>query len=73
MPRETPQQKLRGLLDRLSINDARRRELDAVIEGLGDEQAGQAMEAIEAAEAETPGLVASIIEEINAQGDLPDD
>lgn len=69
---ETPKQKLRRLLDRLSIDAAKKRELDALIEEAPDEDAERAVQALEEMEKDAPGTIDRLIEEINTNG-IPDD
>ncbi|HTK59577.1 MAG TPA: hypothetical protein VL283_00055 [Candidatus Baltobacteraceae bacterium] len=72
MSQETPKQKLRRLLDRLTIDDAQKRELDRLIEEASDEEAEIAIDAIEDLERERPGATDEAIREINTNG-FPDD
>ena len=72
MTAETPKQKLRRLLDRLSLDPAKKRQFDALIEEASDEDADLAVTALDEMEAEAPGTLERLIEEINTNG-IPDD
>jgi dephospho-CoA kinase len=69
---ETPKQRLRRLLDRLKIDDAKKRELDQAIEEASAEEAEMMIEWMEDLERETPGTIDEAIREINTNG-FPDD
>lgn len=72
MSTETPKQKLRRLLDRLKIDDAKKRELDQAIEEADAGDAEMMMDWIEDLERENPGSIDEAIEKINTDG-FPDD
>ena len=72
MSTETPKQKLRRLLDRLTIDEAQKREFDRLIEEASAEDAEMMIDWIEDIERETPGAVEEAIRNINANG-FPDD
>ncbi len=72
MSAETPKQRLRRLLDRLTIDDAKKRELDQAIEEASAEDAEMMIEWMEDLERENPGTIDDAIREINTNG-FPDD
>ena len=72
MSRETPKQKLRRLLDRLKLDDAKKREADVFIEEMDDEDAERFVQMIDEMEAEAPGTIENAIREVNENG-FPDD
>ena len=72
MSRETPKQKLRRLLDRLKLDDAKKREADTFIEEMDDEDAERFVDMIDEMEAEAPGTLENAIREVNENG-FPDD
>jgi len=69
---ETPKQKLRKLLDRLTIDEAQKREFDRLIEEASAEDAEMMIDWIEDLERETPGSVDEAIRTLNENG-IPDD
>ena len=70
--KETPKQRLRGMLDRLKITDEQRRELDKVIEEASDEEAETLLEYLDDMEADSPGAIEEMIRTINENG-IPDE
>ena len=72
MSTETPKQKLRKLLDRLTIDEAQKREFDRLIEEASAEDAEMMIDWIEDLERETPGSVDEAIRTLNENG-IPDD
>jgi len=69
---ETPKQKLRKLLDRLTIDEAQKRAFDRLIEEASAEDAEMMIDWIEDLERETPGSVDEAIRTLNENG-IPDD
>ena len=69
---ETNKQKLRRLLDRLTIDDAKKREFDRLIEEAAEEDAQMMIDWLEDLERESPGAIENGIQEINTNG-FPDD
>ena len=72
MSKETPKQKLRRLLDRLKLDDAKKREADVFIEEMDDEDAERFVQMIDEMEEEAPGTIENAIREVNENG-FPDD
>jgi hypothetical protein len=70
---ETHKQKLRKLLDRLTIDGGQKRELDKLIEEADEEDARMLIDWMEDMEREAPGSIEKAIETINANGGFPDD
>ena len=69
---ETNKQKLRRLLDRLTLDDAKRRELDQAIEEADEGDAEMLIAYLDDLEANDPGAIERGIDEINRNG-FPDD
>ncbi len=72
MSKETPKQKLRRLLDRLPVDAAKKRELDALIEEASDQDAEMFADWLDEIERENPGAIDEAIREIAKHG-IPDD
>jgi hypothetical protein len=70
--KETPKQKLRRLLDRLPVDAAKKRELDALIEEASDQDAEMFADWLDEIERENPGAIDEAIREIAKHG-IPDD
>jgi len=69
---ETPKQKMRRLLDRLTIDAAKKREIDGFIEEMEDEYAEHVIEMLEDMERKSPGTIDEFILDINTNG-IPDE
>lgn len=72
MSSETPKQKLRRLLDRLTIDADKKREADRLIEEMDDEDAERFVEMLDEMEEYAPGTIENLIHEVNTNG-IPDD
>jgi hypothetical protein len=69
---ETNKQKLRRLLDRLTIDDVKKRELDQAIEEADESDAEMLVAFLDDIEANEPGAIERGIRQINTDG-FPDD
>lgn len=73
MNKETPKQKLRGILDRLKkLTPKQVRELDQQIEEMSDEEAEILVLSLADIEKARPGTIDEFIDEVNANG-IPDE